>query len=126
MSENNIESDSDLPLAREHATNLFSSFVVNSPNDKELVVTYENGDQFDEESIVAENDLNGKHLVITDENCGVDKDLTISQVEPSNEYERIIGSSYLDYLDELERTCRVVPVYEEEVEIIIKKVNKVV
>jgi len=134
MSENKIESDSDVPLIPDttptslttSSKNLLSSFVLNNPNEKNLVVTDEKSDQFDEKSIVAENDLNGNHLVITDENCGVDKDLTISKVEPSNEYESIIGSSYLDYLDELERTFHIVPKYEEEVEIIIKKVDKAV
>ena len=76
----------------------------------------------EEDSIVAKNDSNDNHLVETDKNDDqADKDLTISQVEPSNEYESIIESRYLDYLDELEKTFHIVPVYEKKFKIIIKK-----
>ncbi|MBA7639282.1 hypothetical protein ES703_46940 [subsurface metagenome] len=104
MSENNLESDSNLPLipdiTREHTL---------TPTTNE------------ESRIVAENDPNDHHLVITDKNGDVDKDHTMSQVELSDEYERIIGRRHLDYLDELGKTFHIVPVYEKKVKIIIKR-----
>lgn len=69
-----------------------------------------------ENSCVAENDPNDNHLVLTDKNGDqVVEDHTISQVEPSNEYEKIIENRFIDSLEEIEKTCRVPPRNEEEI-----------
>ena len=76
----------------------------------------------EENHIVAENDSEKNHLVVTDKNGDqVDKYTNLSQVELSDELERILGSRYLDSLDELDKTFYVPYLYKKKVKIIIKR-----
>jgi len=76
-----------------------------------------------ENGIADETDFNGSDLAVNDEKSEqVEKDTTLSQAKQSNEeYVRLIGGLYLDYLDEMEKTFHAVPSKVEEIEIIIIK-----